>query len=181
MKTSIVVFSLALASHAAAHGYVYSINADNTVYPGWDVYIDQYMQPKPARIAFGGGGPNPIFNVDGKELACNFNPTAPGAIAEVRAGSDITFHWSRWLYSHKGPITAWLAPYEGDVAKVDVNKLEFFKITEDTVDDKGVWANVRMMDDKNMTWTATIPADIKPGTYVLRHEVSSGTAIDPTP
>jgi len=141
-------------------------------YPGWDVYIDPLVTPKPARIAFGGGGVNPIFNVNGAELACNVGPTPPGAIAEVRAGSSITFHWSRWLYSHKGPITAWLAPYEGDVAKVDVNKLEFFKITEDTVDDKGVWANVRMMDNTNGSWTATIPADIKAGTYVLRQEVS---------
>jgi len=173
MKSQLIgaaVFS-ALAGHVAAHGYVYRINADNTVYPGWDVYIDPYMNPKPARIAFGGGGVNPIFNVQGKDLACNVGPTPPGAIAEVRAGSTITFHWSRWLYSHKGPITAWLAPYEGDVAKVDVNKLEFFKITEDTVDAQGVWANVRMMDKTNMTWTATIPTDIKPGTYVLRHEL----------
>jgi hypothetical protein len=69
------------------------------------------MNPKPARIAFGGGGVNPIFDVQGKDLACNVRPTPPGAIAEVRAGSTITFHWSRWLYSHKGPITAWLAPY----------------------------------------------------------------------
>lgn len=176
MKTlASVGLALALAGHAAAHGYVYRITADNTQYPGWDVYIDPYVQPKPARIAFGGGGVNPIFAVDGAQLACNVGPTPPGAIAEVRAGSSITFHWSRWLYSHKGPITAWLAPYEGDVAKVNVNKLEFFKITEDTVDDKGVWANVRMMDNTNGTWTATIPADIKPGTYVLRHEVCAAS------
>ncbi|KAK4445314.1 glycosyl hydrolase family 61-domain-containing protein [Podospora aff. communis PSN243] len=172
MKTSLTASAiLALASHVLGHGYVWRITADNTVYPGWDVYIDPYMSPKPARIAFGGGGVNPIFNVDGPELACNVRPTAPGAIAEVRAGSTITFHWSRWLYSHKGPITAWLAPYEGDVAGVNVNKLEFFKIAEDTVDEAGVWANVRMMDETNMTWTATIPADVKAGTYVLRHEL----------
>ncbi len=142
-------------------------------YPGWDVYIDPYVKPPPARIAFGGGDVNPIFDLNSTDLACNVRHTpAPGAVAEVRAGSNITFHWSRWLYSHKGPITAWLAPYEGNVSDVNVNKLEFFKIAEDTVDDKGVWANVRMMDNTNDTWTATIPADIKPGTYVIRHEVS---------
>ncbi|KAK0701889.1 glycosyl hydrolase family 61-domain-containing protein [Lasiosphaeria miniovina] len=171
MKTLGASLTLALAGHVAAHGYVYKISVDNTVYPGWDVYIDSLVTPKPPRIAFGGGGVNPIFNVSAPELACNFGPTPPGAIAEVRAGSNITFNWSRWLYSHKGPITAWLAPYEGDVAKVDVNKLEFFKIAEDTVDGKGVWANVRLMDQSNGTWTATIPADIQPGTYVIRHEL----------
>ena len=97
----------------------------------------------------------------------------------MRAGSDVTFHWSHWLYSHKGPITAWMAPYEGDVADVDVNELEFVKFAEDTVDEEGVWANVRMMDEGNGTWTAKIPADIRPGNYIVRQEVCSTPRISP--
>lgn len=114
------------------------------------------------------------MNTDNTDIACanplNRNPV-PGTIAEVRAGSNITFHWSRWLYSHKGPITAWMAPYDGDIAQVNVNELEFIKFGEDTMDENGVWANIRMMDQTNDTWTATIPADMKPGNYVIRHEV----------
>lgn len=107
------------------------------------------------------------------DIACaKVHSPAPGAIAEVRAGSNITFHWSRWLYSHKGPITAWMAPYEGNISDVDVNQLEFFKFAEDTMDEDGVWGTVRLMDKTNGTWTATVPADIKPGNYVIRHEVS---------
>lgn len=134
--------------------------------------LDPYIDPPPARIGFGGGYVFPILDPASKDMACNrVAKPAPGAVAEVRAGSSVTFHWSQWLYSHKGPITAWMAPYEGDISDVDVKELEFFKIAEDTFDDRGVWANVRMMDDTNMTWTAEIPADIKPGNYVLRHEV----------
>ena len=114
----------------------------------------------------------PVTDADAPDIACStVHSPAPGAIAEVRAGSDVTFHWSHWLYSHKGPITAWMAPYDGDIGNVDVNELEFIKFAEDTVDEEGVWANVRMMDDTNGTWTATIPADIKPGNYVIRQEV----------
>ncbi|KAK0632917.1 hypothetical protein B0T14DRAFT_491182 [Immersiella caudata] len=65
----------------------------------------------------------------------------------------------------RGPITAWMAPYRGDIAEARLNDLEFFKIAEDTVDENGVWGTVRMMDKTNHTWTATIPADIQPGTY----------------
>ncbi len=65
-----------------------------------------------------------------------------------------------------------MAPYEGDIRNANVNELKFFKFAEDTVDDEGIWANVRMMDRTNGTWTASIPADIKPGTYVVRNEVS---------
>lgn len=136
------------------------------------MYIDPTIKPTPSRIAFGGGDVNPLFTMATQDIACGRGrKPAPGAIAEVRAGSNITFHWSRWLYSHKGPITAWLAPYEGDVAKVNVTELEFFKIAEDTVDSAGVWGTVKLMDKTNGTFTATIPADIKPGNYVLRQEV----------
>jgi hypothetical protein len=142
-------------------------------YPGWDVYLDPRQSPAPQRIAFGGGDVGPVTNGNSKAMACGTRHSpAPGGIAEVRAGSNVTFFWSHWLYSHKGPITAWMAPYEGDIAGVDVNELEFVKFAEDTVDGKGVWANVRMMDEGNGTWTAQIPADIKPGNYVVRHEVS---------
>lgn len=140
-------------------------------YPGWDVLIDSSINPIPNRIAFGGGYVFPILDANSRDVACNrVNKPTPGDIAEVRAGSKIKFHWSQWLYTHKGPITAWMAPYEGDVANVNVNELEFFKIAEDTVKD-GVWGTVKMIDDTNNTWTATIPADIKPGNYIIRQEV----------
>lgn len=130
------------------------------------------MKPVPERIAFGGGDVGPAMDSDGPEIACNrvYNPR-PLDIATVRAGSNISFHWSHWLHSHKGPITAWLAQYEGDIADVDVNKLEFFKFAEDAIDKDGVWATDRLMANDHV-WTAVIPADIKPGNYVIRQEVS---------
>ena len=136
------------------------------------MYIDPSTKPAPSRIAFGGGNVNPIFDLKSAAMACGSGHTpAPGSIAEVRAGSNITFHWSRWLYSHKGPMTAWMAPYEGAVGKVNVNQLEFVKFAEDTIDSKGVWATDRFMDQTNGTFTGTIPADIKPGNYIIRQEV----------
>jgi len=172
MRSTELISILAFTAQAFGHGYVYRVTADNTVYPGWDVAIDPWMNPPPARIAYGGGIVGPIMDIKSPNMACNMGRSpVPAAVAEVRAGSDVTFHWSHWLHSHKGPITAWMAPYDGDVHNISVNELEFFKFAEDTVDEAGVWANVRMMDKKNGTWTATIPADIRPGNYIVRHEV----------
>ncbi|KAH8898849.1 hypothetical protein GQ53DRAFT_878052 [Thozetella sp. PMI_491] len=172
MRAVQVVSALAFAAQVLGHGYVYRITADNTVYPGWDVFLDASLSPTPNRIAYGGGQTGPVTSITGNDMACGAaHKPAPGAIAEVRAGSNITFHWSRWLYSHKGPMTAWMAPYDGDVSKADVNQLQFFKFAEDTMDANGIWGTVRMLNNTNGTWTATVPADIKPGTYVVRHEV----------
>jgi hypothetical protein len=163
---------MVFAATAAAHGYIYRVEADNTIYPGWDVRIDASADPAPARIAYGGGDVTVVLDPESDAMACGQRHTPPpGDIASVRAGADVTFYWSHWLYSHKGPITAWMAPYEGDVADVDVNKLKFVKFAEDTVDENGIWANVRMIDDHDGTWTATIPTDIKPGKHIIRQEV----------
>lgn len=66
-----------------------------------------------------------------------------------------------------------MAPYSGPLDSINVNDLEFFKFAQDIVDDAGIWANVRMIDKTNGTWTATIPADIKPGNYIVRHEIAA--------
>jgi hypothetical protein len=65
-----------------------------------------------------------------------------------------------------------MAPYSYPLSSLDATQLSFFKFAQDTVDATGVWANIRMMDDNNKTFTATIPADIKPGKYIVRHEIA---------
>lgn len=95
---------------------------------------------------------------------------APAETAEARAGSDITFRWTEWLPSHKGPMTTWMAPYEGDIAAVNVNKLRFFKVSEGGLYPDMQWATEKMLA-ANGQWNATIPWDIRPGKYIIRHEL----------
>jgi hypothetical protein len=65
-----------------------------------------------------------------------------------------------------------MAPYTGDINTVDINKLQFFKIHEGGLYSDGSWATDRMIAHER-TWNTTIPWDIKPGTYVVRHELLS--------
>jgi lytic cellulose monooxygenase (C1-hydroxylating) len=52
-----------------------------------------------------------------------------------------------------------------------VNQVDFFKIDQDTYDAKtDRWGTHNLMDNNN-TRTVTIPSNIKPGTYVVRHEI----------
>ncbi|KAL1839512.1 hypothetical protein VTJ49DRAFT_1450 [Mycothermus thermophilus] len=163
---------LALAAQVHGHGYIYRVTADNTIYPGYDIFIDPLLRPAPYRIAYGGGQTGPVYDLNSKDMACQrIHTPAPGLIAQARAGSNITFWWSRWLYSHRGPITAWMAPYEGEIEDVDVNELEFFKFGEEAHDENGVWGTEKMLDETEGKWTVKIPADIKPGLYVVRNEI----------
>jgi hypothetical protein len=76
----------------------------------------------------------------------------------------------------------YLANCNGDCKTVDKSTLEFFKIDGvGLIDDTtipGTWASDTLIANNN-SWTVTIPSDIAPGNYVLRHEIialhSAGT------
>jgi len=124
-------------------------------------------------IAFAQTSPRKPFITDQRspDMACGVKPNAPALIAPARAGSQIKFQWNPWYNSHKGPLITYLAPYEGAVQNVDVNKLSFFKISEKGLAaDNRTWAVDEMMANGNISSTV-IPYDIKPGTYILRHEL----------
>lgn len=82
-------------------------------------------------------------------------------------------------------LTFWpdyLASCNGDCTTVDKTALEFFKIDGvgllDDTTIPGNWATDTLIANNN-SWTVTIPTDIAPGNYVLRHEIialhSAGT------
>ncbi|KAF2664604.1 glycoside hydrolase [Microthyrium microscopicum] len=169
MKCSQAGALLGFAVSVMGHGFVYQIDVDGTLYPGYYPQQDYFKGYK--RIAFSAGGTVAVMNATSPDLACNSWAQAPALIATARAGSNITYNWSPWVPSHKGPMTTYMAPYEGDLAKTNLNKLEFFKTAEEGLSKDGkVWATDRLIDNKGL-WTTTIPSDIKPGLYVLRHEL----------
>jgi lytic cellulose monooxygenase (C1-hydroxylating) len=55
--------------------------------------------------------------------------------------------------------------------KVKVQDVDFFKVDENSYDPKTrVWGTDQLIKD-NSTRTVTIPSDIKPGMYIVRHEI----------
>jgi cellulase len=55
--------------------------------------------------------------------------------------------------------------------QTSVQEVEFFKIDEATYDPKtAIWGSDKLMNENNIR-SMKIPSDIKPGTYVVRHEI----------
>jgi hypothetical protein len=98
----------------------------------------------------------------------------PGSeVATVAAGGKIKLQWDTWPESHHGPVLDYLAKCAGDdCTSVEAGDLSFFKIDEKGLNDAASqnWASDDLIKN-DFAWTVTVPEDIAPGQYVLRHEI----------
>ena len=58
----------------------------------------------------------------------------------------------------------------GDCRKEDPNTLNWFKIDHAGLNSDGTWISDTIIKN-NSTWTVTIPKELKPGPYLIRHEL----------
>lgn len=121
----------------------------------------------------------PVNDPNSKNIACN-KPGSPAKLsASVAAGESITAHWNSkaennpWPHAG-GPITVYMAECKGDCSTwEDPSQGEWFKIYQagllsGTVG-HGKWGTNEMME-KGFSVTTKIPASLKPGNYLIRHE-----------
>jgi len=170
--TSLV--ALAGASLVAAHGHVSHIIVDGVQYEGFQPHRHGYM-PNPPKLA--GWSANNLDNgfvepnsFGSPDIICHKSATNGGGHITVPAGSKVNLKWDPvWPESHKGPVIDYLAACNGDCETVDKNSLRFFKIGGAGYDGT-TWAADALVRNGN-SWLVQIPADLKPGNYVLRHEI----------
>ncbi|KAF2429108.1 glycoside hydrolase [Tothia fuscella] len=166
------IFSAAAyAGLAAAHGYVKSYTVDGTTYPAFHKSLDLDPKYNVKRVDWGyaKGGP-PVDNVTAPEITCRSHPLIdPALTAIARAGANITFKWSDWFTNHKGPVLTYMGEIKDGQKPEDV---DFFKISEATYDPRTMrWGTDWLIEDNDNYYTSTIPSDVKPGTYIVRHEL----------
>lgn len=164
-----------LSSGVAAHGYVQGIVADNVFYQGYRPSF-QYLASPPRTP----GWSDPknldngfISNYSSPNIICHLDATPAQSYAEVQAGGSVQLQWTPWPSGHLGPVLTYLANCNGECTTVDKTKLLFNKIDEAGLIQGGshpLWASTELIANNN-SWTVTIPSDLAPGNYVLRHEI----------
>ena len=111
-------------------------------------------------------------------LACNFpgNP-APAAIP-INAGENISAIYYYWVHP-VGPMVAWLTPCNGDCRSFDPTNVEWFKIGQKGLEggtvQEGDWfqKTFSKWDGSPSIWSENIPKTLRPGNYLVRHEIIS--------
>lgn len=171
MKAFVVLSAAGFAGLAATHGIVQEMIIDGKSYGGFNPYIDIYQNPRPQRIGWSIPGNNPVDDVTSKSIVCHADSQPAPLSAPVTAGSKIDFFWTKWPESHRGPTMTYLASCtSGDCRKEDPSTLNWFKIDHAGLNADGTWISETIIKNNN-TWTVTIPKELKPGPYLMRHEL----------
>lgn len=170
----------ALVPLVSAHGFVQQIWLGNSLVDTWNPYKDPQKKPPVNKITriFKDNGPvtDGLFTTDA--ITCNIgrdgkNNVPASVSASVAAGSTVKFLWTDWQSDHPGPIMTYLADCKGSCSSFSGSSGNVWvKIDHAGYDASQAvpWASKRL-PTQNSTWTVTLPSKIKPGEYVLRHEI----------
>nr|AXF92943.1 polysaccharide monooxygenase [Humicola insolens] len=175
-KTSTFLASLTGAALVAAHGHVSHIIVNGVQYRNYDPTTDFYSGNPPTVIGWSALNQDNGFiepnNFGTPDIICHKSAKPGGGHVTVRAGDKISIVWTpEWPESHVGPVIDYLAACNGDCETVDKTSLRFFKIDGAGYDAAaGRWAADALRANGN-SWLVQIPADLKAGNYVLRHEI----------
>ncbi|RYP77488.1 hypothetical protein DL771_001061 [Monosporascus sp. 5C6A] len=150
----------------AAHGAVTSYIIGGKTYPGYEASL-----PGAQIIQRQWPDYNPIMSVTDAKMTCNGGTSAPLS-APVKAGENVTAVWKQWTHA-QGPVMVWLYPCPNGFSNCDGKGKNWFKI-----DEMGLWGNNLNSENwgtatvmKKLQWSSKIPASLKPGDYLIRHEL----------
>ncbi|KAI1078727.1 glycoside hydrolase family 61 protein [Whalleya microplaca] len=168
------IAALASAVTVAAHGHVDHIVINGVQYKGYDPTSDPYQATPPTVVGWTASDTDNGFvapdSYASGDIICHKSASAAKGHAQVAAGDSISVTWNTWPESHKGPMLDYLAACNGACESADKTALEFFKIDGAGYDAAtSTWASDAMIANNN-TWLVQIPASVKAGNYVLRHE-----------
>lgn len=111
------------------------------------------------------------------DIICHVGATHATEYVEAVAGEVVTIQWTPWPPSHYGPVITYMASCNGDCLTVNKEDLKFHKmeavgqiVTGKANNDPGEWAATDIIAKGNK-WDFRIPACVKPGPYIIRHEI----------
>ncbi|KAF2713703.1 lytic polysaccharide monooxygenase [Pleomassaria siparia CBS 279.74] len=167
-----------LAYRVSAHGGALNYTVGDTWYSGYDPYGPTDQDDAPYIVQRKWVTNVPIFEADNKSLACNFPGTPAHASIPINAGENITGVYGMWVHT-VGPMLVWMADCSGNCRTFDADKADWFKIGErgllEGTIEEGMWFQRAFVnwDGGPSLWTENVPASLKAGNYLIRHEIIS--------
>ncbi|KAL6305717.1 glycosyl hydrolase family 61-domain-containing protein [Sparassis latifolia] len=163
----------AVLPSVSAHGYVGSVSIGGTVYAGSMPGHDQGTSPIRTVSTI-----SPVKGATNPDLNCGMDAQLAGIDAPAAPGSNITIQWvggatgdSKWPHN-TGPLMTYMASCDDSCTSFNGSSAGFFKVDQlGQLPSGSGWyqADISQGD----SYTFTLPADIAPGAYLIRHEIIS--------
>ena len=182
--SSYLVATAGLASSALAHSHISYVIANGDLYNGFDPRTGG-VPPAVDRVVWSHNAPDDgwINSADYRtagNIACHRDGKSVAAHVPIRAGDKLHVHWNGWPLNHAGPVLSYLAACVGTAdgcGSANPATLRWTKIDNSNPvlispdgPSPGLWATNVLIGNNN-TWLVHVPSGLRPGAYVLRHEI----------
>jgi len=183
MKSSLTLLLftvLTVTSYVSAHGYISAVAIDGQTFMG-NPPNSKKPFASPIRMI---SSPFPIYGANNTNLTCGNSAQKAQVVAAANPGSKLTFSWqsgstapgqTNWPHN-VGPMMTYMAACEGTTCdNFNASEANWFKIHEvglqniGTASSARVWYQQQIMNGNSLT--VPLPSDIKPGDYLVRHEI----------
>ncbi|KAJ7090806.1 glycosyl hydrolase family 61-domain-containing protein [Mycena belliarum] len=168
-----ILFSASLVASAAAHGWVGTLTVGGKAYKG-NKPVEETPKGAPSVVRQIANN-LPVKDLTSNEIICGRDAKPAALSATAAAGDKILLDWNsakpdgNWFHD-VGPMLTYLASCgSASCAQFDATKAKWFKIAEQGQDATGKWAQAKL--DDGTPASVTLPANLKPGNYLLRHEL----------
>ncbi|KAI9058961.1 lytic polysaccharide monooxygenase [Trametes sanguinea] len=166
----LLVFLLTALPYVTAHGYLKSVAIDGQTYQG--NVPNQAASDSPIRLI---NDIDPVKGSSNPNLSCGQNAQKAALVVPANPGSNVTFAWAsgnggNWPHN-TGPMLTYMASCEGTTCdQFDASGAKWFKVDEaGKKSDGSTWIQQDIMNGE--TYSMTLPNDIAPGDYLIRHEI----------
>lgn len=167
---SILFLSLiAVAPSVFAHGFLGQVAIDGKWYAG--NVPNNYKGPSPIRLVNDIG---PVKGSSNDDLMCGLSAQKAAMVVPANPGSKVTFQWSggggqKWPHN-TGPLMTYMASCGStSCGQFDPSGAQWFKIDEVGRKSDGNW--YQMDISKGASFDVSLPQDLAPGGYLIRHEI----------
>ncbi|KAI0755681.1 glycosyl hydrolase family 61-domain-containing protein [Fomes fomentarius] len=168
--TILVASCLAFIPNVLGHGYLHSVAIDGKTYQG-NVPNNPTVD-SPIRLI---DDVDPVKGTSNPNLSCGQNAQNAALVVPANPGSKVTFAWANggggnWPHN-TGPMLTYMAACQGTTCdKFDASDAKWFKIDQaGQKSDGSGWVQADLMSGG--TYSVTLPEDIEPGDYLIRHEL----------
>ncbi|KAJ6480266.1 glycoside hydrolase family 61 protein [Mycena sanguinolenta] len=157
------------------HGFVWKVGIDAT-----QTLIGNVPNARPTgSIVRQINSVDPVKGADNPYVNCGNDAQLAEDIVDVNPGDDMSFLWtggdlSRWPHNIGPMLTYMTACPDSDCSTFNSSKAKWFKIAQVgriPNDSQGTWYQNFLFSADGVPANVTLPTNIAPGPYLIRHEI----------